>query len=262
MGHFEVIRISAEASFEVTQTNISSELLDRAAFDEYIGERSAAEHEGSKMTGLEKRLIQPPNEDILYEHLGYALDLVALALREIGEPPRDDEKSEYFRGMAIIEVFWSQMRLLIEFFNGGLGRTTTTTAADFTKTELRYSFDFGDKNIDDMMNNQIAHMNNARTADPDRKLRSDDMYRVARALAREVGRFEKELTDKYKETWDIRVAGREPIDPSTIYTSRAAPQACTVQTSTSSMVGFGFTGPTNPTGTYIGGPTGPSGPSR
>jgi hypothetical protein len=205
------------------------------------------------MTLLTQRLQEPPNLDIVYEHLGYSLDLIAMALREIGEPPHQDHWREWFRRMSIIEVFWGQARLLIEFFEGSLGRKTTTTAAAFTKTNLKYSFDFGDKDIDAMMNNQIAHMNAARTTDPNKKLKADDMWRVARALEREVKRFVADLTDESKKAWGIRITGFQSINADVIYNTHVL-QACTpgpvgaLQTTTSTAIGLGPFGPTGPSG--------------
>ncbi|THD62075.1 MAG: hypothetical protein E7813_20930 [Bradyrhizobium sp.] len=65
--------------------------------------------------------------------------------------------------MSIIEVFWSQALLLVEFFHGSEGSETTCAASHFTKTPVTYAF--GDKGIKTMMNDQIAHMKSARLAD-------------------------------------------------------------------------------------------------
>ena len=47
--------------------------------------------------------------------------------------------------MSLIEVFWSQARILVEFFTGALASTTTSAAEHFTKKKVQYDFAFGDK---------------------------------------------------------------------------------------------------------------------
>jgi hypothetical protein len=149
---------------------------------------------------LQDRLKAPPAEDTLYEHLGYSIDLVAMALREIGEAQHSDEAREWYRQMSIIEVFWSQARLLIEFFNGSAGSTNTTAAAHFTNAPMIYDFAFGEKDIEKMMNDQIAHMNSERICDPTKKLRSADMWRVGSAIGRALEQFVESLTDESRES--------------------------------------------------------------
>jgi hypothetical protein len=160
---------------------------------------------------LQDRLKAPPAEDILYEHLGYSIDLVAMALREIGEAQHSDGAREWYRQMSIIEVFWSQARLLIEFFNGSAGSTNTTAAAHFTNAPMIYDFAFGEKDIEKMMNDQIAHMNSERTCDPTKKLRSADMWRVGSAIGRALEQFVESLTDESREVWQIRKSGYQTI---------------------------------------------------
>jgi hypothetical protein len=107
---------------------------------------------GMRFMTLEDRLQLPLANDILEEHLGYSADLVALALREISEAPHDDKWREWYRRMSIIEVFWGQARILVEFFTGALASTTTSAAEHFTKSKVYYDFAFGDKDIKRMMN--------------------------------------------------------------------------------------------------------------
>jgi hypothetical protein len=191
--------------------------------------------------GLESRLKAPPADDVIYEHLGYSTDLMAMALREIAEPKHADDEREWFRQMSIIEVFWSQARLLVEFFNGSSGSTNTTAAAHFTKARMAYDFDFGDKDINKMMNDQIAHMNSERTCDPNKKLQPDDMWRVGSAIGRALDRFIENLTDDSRKIWDIRKSGHLKIETSYIYVTPTL-GACTA----APQVLQGTTGPLGP----------------
>src|SRR6266480_2647959 len=70
----------------------------------------------------------PAGDDTLREHLGYSLDLIAMSSREIAEPIHSDSDREWFREMSIIEVFWTQARILTEFFTGALASSTTAAA--------------------------------------------------------------------------------------------------------------------------------------
>jgi hypothetical protein len=209
---------------------------------------------------LQDRLKAPPAEDILYEHLGYSIDLVAMALREIGEAQHSDGAREWYRQMSIIEVFWSQARLLIEFFNGSAGSTNTTAAAHFTNAPMIYDFAFGEKDIEKMMNDQIAHMNSERTCDPTKKLRSADMWRVGSAIGRALEQFVESLTDESREVWQIRKSGYQTISADYVYapqtrdTSSAAPQV--LQTTS-----FGAAGESTFKTVGVDGPKGPEGPT-
>jgi hypothetical protein len=152
--------------------------------------------------------------------------------------------------MSIIEVFWGQARILVEFFTGALASTTTSAAEQFTKKRLRYGFAFGDKDVVEMMNDQIAHMNNARTTDPNAKLRPDDMWRVGAAIGRAFNLFEENLRDDARKVWAARITGRQPIDAGNVYVFGTA-QACTPGPKTAAE-----------SFNYLGGPTGAGGPAR
>jgi hypothetical protein len=62
-----------------------------------------------------------------------------------------------------------------------------------------------------MMNDQIAHMNAARTTDSAEKLQPDDMYQMAGDIARAVKSFEMDLRDDLKDIWENRRSGRISI---------------------------------------------------
>jgi hypothetical protein len=220
---------------------------------------------------LQERLKAPPADDILYEHLGYSIDLVAMALREIDEPPHSIALREWYRQMSIIEVFWGQTRILVEFFTGTLASSNTSAAEHFTKKKLQYDFAFGDENIVTMMNDQIAHMNTARTTDPGKKLKPEAMWRVGAALGRALERFIENLTDDSRKIWDIRTSGYQKINAGYVYVSQtlnassAAPQM--LQTSLSTTVApqiniVGLEGSKQPEPSGLLGPTGPLGHPR
>ncbi|MCV0385869.1 MAG: hypothetical protein K5821_05480 [Nitrobacter sp.] len=160
----------------------------------------------------------PPGDGILEEHLGYALDLLAMSLKEIGESPYDDEWREWYRRMSIIEVFWSQARILVEFFTGTLASSTTAAAGHFTKTEITYEFP-GASQLKDKRNDQIAHMNYARTTDEDLKLQQHEMYQTSGAIKRALLAFEANLKDDQRKIWNERRTGRQLILPDLIYVS-------------------------------------------
>jgi hypothetical protein len=198
---------------------------------------------GHVMT-LEDRLQPPLGNDILREHLGYASDLVAMALREITEGPHTDEAREWFRQMSIIETFWSQVRILVEFFTGALASTTTAAAEHFTRGHVEYKFPSAQA-LKAMRNDQIAHMNYARTTKPDQKLQPDHMFHTAAAIARAFKLFENNLRADALEIWEGRISGHMPIEAERVYASDV-PQACTAaptmlssrQTTTSTFAGM------------------------
>lgn len=195
----------------------------------------------------DSRLQFRPKEEILSEHLGYSLDLVAMAVKEIEEEGFDKKSPrEWFRQMACIEVFWSQLRLLIEFFEGSPASTNTASAAHFTISKISYDFALGGKDIKRMLNDQVAHMNYGRTGVEGEKLQLVDMQRIANALHRNVRLFEKNLKEEFKTVWEARISGRLLLEPNTVLSVENVSSACTVfQTSeqTSSSWGAQGTGP-------------------
>jgi len=163
--------------------------------------------------------ILPPADDTLREHLGYAVDLMAMSLKEIGEPPHADRWREWYRQMSIIEVFWCQARILVEFFTGALASTTTAAAIHFTKGEIPYEFPMAQK-LKDMRNDQIAHLNYARATDSELKLKPEHMYLTAGAIERALKLFESNLRDDMRKIWDARITGRQRIKPEFVYVAK------------------------------------------
>jgi hypothetical protein len=192
----------------------------------------------------------PRGDDTLREHLGYAIDLIAMSLRETVEPRHTDPDREWYRQMANIEVFWSQARILIEFFTGALASEKCAAAEHFTDGFVQYEFPKS-RELKDKRNDQIAHMNYARTINMDEKLQPHDMYLTAGAIARAIARFETSLRLDARKVWNSRVSGHKKIEADLVYGSSNL-TACTVSTSTSTVTGW--------SGTW--GPTGPSGPPR
>jgi hypothetical protein len=182
-------------------------------------------HREGKLMSLEDRLHLPPGDDILREHLGYASDLVAMSLREIRETPHSDDEREWFRQMSIIEVFWSQASILVEFFTGAIASTMSAAAEHFTQGHVKYQFPSA-ATLKKMRNDQIAHMNYARTIDSRKKLQPEDMYLTADAIVRALKLFENNLRPDARKVWDERVSGLIQIEPDHIYGSDTK-QACT-----------------------------------
>ncbi|MBR0936675.1 hypothetical protein [Bradyrhizobium jicamae] len=197
------------------------------------------------MTAIEMEPGLPPGDDTLREHLGYSLDLVAMSLREIVEPGHMDQDREWYRRMSIIEVFWTQARLLIEFFTGRLASSTTAAAEHFTQGNVRYEFPSAQR-LKQMRDDQIAHLNYARTTKLDEKLQPHDMYVTADALVRAVERFEQNLRSDAAEVWRDRICGRLQIDPNHVYVGPTL-SACTTTSTSVAWAGLlGATGPAPP----------------
>jgi len=169
---------------------------------------------------------------ILTEHLGYSRDLIARAVAEISAPPHQDHDREWFRQMSIFEVFWMQARLLEEFFrNDPAPAPSWATAIRFTQGHVPYDIPRTRK-FAPTMNDQIAHMNYARTMEAEEKLQLDEMLRVAGELKRAFAAFEKSLTPDARKLWEGRGTGRYEIDVAAA-NSRDADEPIVVNSTTS-----------------------------
>ena len=203
------------------------------------------------MTTIEMPPGLPAGDDTLREHLGYSLDLVAMALHEIAEPGHSDPLREWYRQMAAIEVFWSQARILTEFFAGTAASSTTAAAVHFTTSYVEYKFPKAEA-LWKMRNDQIAHLNYARTTNTIDKLQHTDIYLTADAISRAVEKFEKSLRPEAAKTWSDRRTGFIKIDAKSVYASpepsacTAAPIGLTTQMRTAAAPSWGYTGPASP----------------
>jgi hypothetical protein len=137
-------------------------------------------------------------------------------------------------------------------FHGALASSTTAAAIHFTGGFVQYDFPKAAE-LRQMRNDQIAHMNYARTTKTEEKLQANDMYLTAGALVRALKKFEENLRPNARKVWDARTTGRETIDPNRVFVSStfsactAAPQMLRFETSTT----------VTPTLNVITGPTGP-----
>ena len=147
--------------------------------------------------------------------------------------------------MSTIEVFWSQARILTEFFAGTAASSTTSAAIHFTERYVECEFPKADA-LWKMRNDQIAHMNYARTTQMSQKLQKHDMYLTAEAIKRAMTSFEQNLKRDARTVWDNRTTGRIEIQPNIIYVPRG-PSGPTNKTTTSPSSGWGW-GPTLPAG--------------
>lgn len=185
--------------------------------------------------------------DILHEHLGYEIDMVASAIAAIAAGDAD-----WFRRMCAIEAFWLHARTLLEFFEDRTAPSRTAAAQHFTDKPIEFEIPSRTK-YEALMNDQIAHLNYGRTRNELEKLRGHDVYVVAGALARAILVFEKHLRSDAREIWETRTSGRLTIDAARIFVSdtRSATgvfQALESSTSTATMYPVtGWTGPRGPT---------------
>ncbi len=107
-----------------------------------------------------------------------------------------------FRLMAI-DMFYVRARSLIEFYKdklGGVG-SRTASAAVFTKPGVKYP---AFKDIPDLINDQVAHINFARDEHAKPVLSGDMMTAIKRQLDICLDLFQKNLTDEADKIWKHR----------------------------------------------------------
>jgi hypothetical protein len=104
----------------------------------------------------------------------------------------------------------------VEFFTGALASSTTAAAIHFTEGVVQYDFPKAAE-LWQMRNDQIAHMNYARTTEIEEKLQANDMYLTAGASVRALKKFEENLRPNARKVWDDRTTGRRTIDPNLVY---------------------------------------------
>jgi hypothetical protein len=109
---------------------------------------------------------------------------------------------------ALVESFWIHARNLIEFFNQSKGDGLKGVASPQDMTE-GYIPDTKMRELDQMINVQITHLQYHRPAFTEEQLNFPEMDRVRGVIAREVGKFNHcMLSSKYRDAW----TSRPPID--------------------------------------------------
>ena len=94
---------------------------------------------------------------------------------------------------ALVESFWTHARNLIEFFTRstkGDGTTGTASALDMT---AGYFHSIKLKEIDQLINQQISHLQYDRPAFTAKQLDFNEMFRVRADIQREVERYQKTI---------------------------------------------------------------------
>jgi hypothetical protein len=142
--------------------------------------------------------------DVLHEHLPYELNMLAWALNTWANIPAepinlsDAGELNKCRRNSAVETFWLHARNLHEFFMQS--QTRTASADHFTNERVDYSDllkELG-SNIENI-NDQISHINYARTRNNNEKLDFFLAWRVMGAIGRAVKRFQEKLYPAAKD---------------------------------------------------------------
>jgi hypothetical protein len=148
--------------------------------------------------------------------------------------------STRFQQNLQVEVFALHCRNLIEFLKGG--DACAFNPADFTSHGFSVNRKFIRPRLIDKINEQISHLTNDRTENPDEKFNPDDWKETAAAIENEFSRWVKNLTPDWAKKWEQRERIGEHAAPTA--TLRVGFGGATnVTTSTSTSVGFGATDP-------------------
>jgi hypothetical protein len=151
--------------------------------------------------------IEPktPIELLLAKHLPYELDMLDQTLARLLK-----NQDEPVVRNALIESFWTHVRNLVEFFTQKKddGLKGTASAQDMTEG---YFADTKLKKMDQLINQQISHLQYDRPAFTKDQLHHTEMFRVRGVIEREVENFQKKICKKYHRFWKIRMQ-RKDID--------------------------------------------------
>lgn len=194
-----------------------------------------------------KRWEQPLNQDdiaILEEHLPYELDMLVEALASWGSLPAraDESRSDWFRRMSAIEVFWVHARNLEEFFEDRQAEGRTAAASHFLSgAELKYNMSEVTKLVKKVQD-QIVHLNYDRPRESLEKLSYYEAERVKGHIDRAVNQFQIQLSHDARKHWKHR-------EPVSIPVPNASPQPSSQ---------FGAFGPSILTTSFQGSSTGPT----
>jgi hypothetical protein len=156
----------------------------------------------------EKRPLQSHHIEMLTEHLPYEINMMNCAFTFIisDGPSRvtnaiiqEAEFTTFLRNLAV-ESFWIHARSLLEFFwrhSHVEGRTSS--ANDFTCAELNYDLPFS--GLDKTINEQICHLQYARSRNVHDKLGGFEMSRVRESIERAFECFQSNLTTEAAKYW-------------------------------------------------------------
>lgn len=163
--------------------------------------------------------------DMLVEHVPYEIDMMRAAYAYLRSNDRirvrdtigDVTGLVTFLNNAAIEAFWVHTRNLLEFFRReAQAEGRTACAQDFTRTSQSYDLPFG--NLEDLINEQICHLQYNRFREPFNKMRGFTMQRVMEAIDRAIELFEQNLKKDFEEIWTarpkIQVISVEAVHPS------------------------------------------------
>jgi hypothetical protein len=172
----------------------------------------------------------------LMRHLTYEIDMFENSFNALVEGGFTDDRVVWFRMNSAIECFWIHARNLLEFLTHPRNATPTgiVSAQDFTDG---YRFDFKMKQIDTLINEQIAHLKYERKATSEEQLGSAEVWRVKETIDREVREFERTLLPGARSLWTRREVKYRRAWPGQQSTSTAA---------TTYGVVTGPTGPSKP----------------
>jgi hypothetical protein len=146
-----------------------------------------------------------PVELLLRKHLPYELAMLELTFRLLHSPDDEAKKIREHRVVsnALVESFWTHARNLIEFFNQlkGDGLKGVASAKDMTEG---YNADTKMRELDQMINVQISHLQYDRPALTKEQLNLPEMDRVRGVIAREIDKFQRCILPKYRGDWKSR----------------------------------------------------------
>ena len=128
-------------------------------------------------------------EEIFKDHLHYEINMLLATFNQL-KRPRDPVTAN-----ALIDSFCIHARNLDDFFLGRRGAKATT----YAKPSYTPYIDGGiSEKLDKKLNTQIAHLTDARTSDPTKKIDPKDRLDLVRTLLAEVHNFAKHLKSEYK----------------------------------------------------------------
>jgi hypothetical protein len=149
---------------------------------------------------------ETPVKRLLRKHLPYELDMLEHTFHLLHSSDDYPKKIREDRVVsnALIESFWTHARNLIEFFNQNKGDGLKGVASPQDMTE-GYSADTRMKELDQMINVQISHLQYDRPALTEEQLNFPEMDRVRSVIGREVEKFNRRMSSSsYCDSWTPR----------------------------------------------------------
>jgi hypothetical protein len=172
-------------------------------------------------------MTQPTPEELLGHHLKYEIDMLVGTLLAMGR------STDIVLENALKESFCIHARALLDFFSKGRG------AKKYAKAGYESFEKIKDGEVADLLrllNNQIAHLLDGRTADDSKKISDKERHRIINILKDEIAQFKAEFLPEYLS---LEIPEMPPI-----------------------VFVTGPAGPTNAISAITSGPTGPCGPAR